>query len=621
MPRRRFRTLSYIDRDTIIGSNCTVGIMRSVRATSICLQGRLGKRIVQAMRKQDRASLGFHSTTRKLAATMGTQRSLHCQPNVELSQSQNFSMWQLRWPRGGRGATTAWRSFGTALSSCDDDPRDSSLGTSTSLSGFFNSPFAGPVFSHLVVAPSPRGYKIEILMNRQQQRPFSNPSNPSRQGESPGNKKAEVKERRKRLTVLYPYNDQDILRKQRKRKEDARKRTVGNVNRALMGNVVIAGAKLFAWVCSQSSSMLSEFIHSCVDCANQYLLLQGLKDSSNVADRKHPYGYGKSVYFWALVSALGTFFMGFGISGVHAWGELMNPSLHEIGPEVVGVLAFSFLVDGYVLSKTLREIGAEIPKGRSWREHFKAMRDPATLAIVLEDGAACFGVLLAIAGTSCAHATGYAFYDGLAGLSISVLLGTMGVILASVNYRFLLGQAVDKETTDDIEKILKSRRSIDAVMSVQSQWTGPESFSYKAEVGFDGTFLAAKLMPTHEKEFFAIRDTMKKDLPLVLSWYAEDVIRAVEQEVRIIEAQIRKRHPAAEYIELEPMSKDSHEFAIDDIFEKDLRKLESENLENLRKLMPSLDPAAVEGRSSGAPVSPLEGDSLETGTDRSSKKK
>ena len=279
-----------------------------------------------------------------------------------------------------------------------------------------------------------------------------------------------------------------------------------------------------------------------------------------------------------------------------------HPSLHEIGPEVLGVLAFSFAVDGYVLYKTIREVREEMPDGVSLWAHMKTMRDPATLAILLEDGAACFGVLLAIAGTSASHLTGSPIYDGLAGCGISVLLGSMGFTLARMNHRFLLGQAVDKDITDKIENILKSRKSIDAVASVQSQWTGPDTFSYKAEVGFDGTFLAAKLMSTHEKEFFAIRDSMEKDLPIVLSWYAEDVIRTVEREVRIIEAQIRQKYPAAEYIELEPMSKDSHEFAIDDSFEKDLVRIESETLEDLRKWMPALD--QLEGGPSGAPLSP-----------------
>ena len=35
----------------------------------------------------------------------------------------------------------------------------------------------------------------------------------------------------------------------------------------------------------------------------------------------------------------------------------------------------------------------------------------------------------------------------------------------------------------------------------QSQWIGPYAFAYKAEVDFDGTFLAAKLLKRYEGEF------------------------------------------------------------------------------------------------------------------------
>ena len=99
--------------------------------------------------------------------------------------------------------------------------------------------------------------------------------------------------------------------------------------------------------------MLSELVHSVVDCGNQSLLLVGLRDAENKADRKHPYGYGKSIYFWALVSALGTFFLGAGVSMTHAIGELMEPSLQQITWEVWGVLGLSLTVDGYVFGKTV----------------------------------------------------------------------------------------------------------------------------------------------------------------------------------------------------------------------------------------------------------------------------
>jgi hypothetical protein len=42
------------------------------------------------------------------------------------------------------------------------------------------------------------------------------------------------------------------------------------------------------------------------------------------------------------------------------------------------------------------------------------------------------------------------------------------------------------------------------------------------------------------------------EVRLLLSWYAEDVLRSVEMEVKGLEARIRLRYPEARYIELEP---------------------------------------------------------------------
>ena len=50
---------------------------------------------------------------------------------------------------------------------------------------------------------------------------------------------------------------------------------------------------------------------------------------------------------------------------------------------------------------------------------------------------------------------------------------------------------------------------------------------------------------------------MDSELKILLALYAEDVMRAVEREVRTVEALIRTRYPGAEYIELEPMSVDA----------------------------------------------------------------
>jgi zinc transporter 9 len=371
----------------------------------------------------------------------------------------------------------------------------------------------------------------------------------------------------------------------------SRATTTQNVQRALAGNFVIASAKLAAAISSGSSAMLSEFVHSVVDCGNQALLLVGLNSSQHAPDRSHPYGYGKAIYFWALVSALGTFFLGAGVSMTHAVGELIDPSVTtEVPWEVWGVLGMSFVVDGYVLSKTVQGVKASMridgSQGKNmsfWTYATTKVRDPATLAVLLEDGAACLGVVLAIGGIGMTQYTGLPIFDGMAGIGISALLGAMGIALVNVNHRYLIGHGVDKATREDIEQIILSRRSIDNVHAVQTQWTGPDTFSYKAEVDFDGTFLAAKLMPRYQQEFFDAKESLDRDLRVLLAWYAEDVMRAVEREIRHIEEEIRKKYPAAQYIELEPMSKDADRYAIDDGMKAQLRRVEIEVLNRYLK--------------------------------------
>ncbi len=403
-----------------------------------------------------------------------------------------------------------------------------------------------------------------------------------------------------RVTITKELNEtyKNIERTQTINIEKSRRARLITVRRALGGNIIIALSKLAAFLHSGSSAMMSEFVHSVVDCGNQSLLLVGLRDSGNVADRNHSYGYGKSIYFWALVSALGTFFLGAGVSMTQALPNLMYGSnLHgEITWHVWTVLGFSFVVDGYVFTRTLIEVRDTMPQGKTLWTHVTTLRDPATLAILLEDGAACLGVVMAIGGLGLTQAFDMPIYDALAGVGISGLLATMGLILVRVNHSFLLGQSVDKDIQKGIEKILLNRKSIDAVHSVQSQWTGAETFSFKAEVDFDGTFLAAKLMPRYQQEFAEAKKTLDQDLRVLLSWYAEDVMRTVEREVRNIEAEIRKEYPGAQYIELEPMSKDADRFAIDDGLEASLKRIE---IESLNRYLKSLYQSDASKKSSG----------------------
>src|SRR3954471_15499921 len=115
---------------------------------------------------------------------------------------------------------------------------------------------------------------------------------------------------------------------------------------ALVADVLIAITKFIAGGYTNSSSMISEGIHSLVDTANQLLLLYGVKKSQKPADRARPFGYGKELYFWSFIVSILIFGLGGGLS-------IYQGVIHILRPEPLGnpkwnyvVLAFSLVFDG-----------------------------------------------------------------------------------------------------------------------------------------------------------------------------------------------------------------------------------------------------------------------------------
>src|SRR3954454_12459377 len=83
---------------------------------------------------------------------------------------------------------------------------------------------------------------------------------------------------------------------------------------ALLANLGIAVSKFVAAAITGSSAMLTEGVHSVVDCTNQLLLMWGRHAAKRDADEYHPFGYGRELYFWSFVVAVLVFSLGAGVS-------------------------------------------------------------------------------------------------------------------------------------------------------------------------------------------------------------------------------------------------------------------------------------------------------------------
>jgi cation diffusion facilitator family transporter len=190
---------------------------------------------------------------------------------------------------------------------------------------------------------------------------------------------------------------------------------------ALGANFLIALAKTGGAIFTGSSSMLAEAIHSYADCANQGLLLWGMREGRRRPSLDHPLGHGKAIYFWSFIVALMLFSMGglFSIyEGVH---KLQAPEPVTNAWVAIAILVFGIAAESVSLWGCLREVNKDRGDQGLWR-WFRTSRQSELLVVFAEDIAALGGLVLALVFISLAHVTGNPAWDAAGSICIGVLL-------------------------------------------------------------------------------------------------------------------------------------------------------------------------------------------------------
>ena len=240
---------------------------------------------------------------------------------------------------------------------------------------------------------------------------------------------------------------------------------------ALGANFLIAIAKTVGAVFTGSSSMLAEAIHSYADCANQGLLLWGLREGRRRPSRDHPLGYGKAIYFWSFIVALMLFSMGglFSIyEGVHKL-EASKPI--ENAWVAIVILAFGIAAESVSLWGCLREVNKE--RGRQGLWHwFRSSRQSELLVVFAEDIAALGGLSLALASVALTVATGNPVWDAAGSIAIGVLLVLVAVLVGVEIKALLIGQSVEGRVLERMREHLTKHDEVETVYNLLTQQMG-----------------------------------------------------------------------------------------------------------------------------------------------------
>jgi zinc transporter 9 len=326
---------------------------------------------------------------------------------------------------------------------------------------------------------------------------------------------------------------------------------------AVSVNAVITVAKFFGYVMTGSPALLAEGIHSTADVGNQFLLYIGIKSSQKDADPDHPYGFGPARYLWNLKSAMGIFFLGAGATLWHGGHTLYEHLAHGAeahgGPDEssmwgIGILTLAFVLEGFSLLVAIKGIAKD--KGdQSWCEYIREGDDPTSVGVLLEDGAAVLGVVIALVGVTISHVTHSPVADSIASILIGLLLAWLAIFLAKANGRLLIGASVSTRQKQRIQEVLEADEMVEKVQDLKTSIIGQGRMRVKCEVDLYEKLIAKRMKDSLKQDADRIRNG-EDPLKVIVDVVGRSV-RITGDEIERLERKIKDVAPTAVHIDLE----------------------------------------------------------------------
>jgi cation diffusion facilitator family transporter len=252
---------------------------------------------------------------------------------------------------------------------------------------------------------------------------------------------------------------------------------------ALAANLLISVTKFIAGAFSNSASMISEGIHSLVDTVNQLFLLLGISRSKRPSDETHPFGYGKELYFWSFIVSIMIFGLGGGISIYQGVTHILHPA--ELGDPTLSyiVLGLSIVFEGFSLIIAIKEF--KKVKGKlSWWTAIVKSKDPSTFLVLFEDAAAVAGLFIVLICLFLGHRFNRPYLDGLASLLVGLLLVVVSVILARESRSLLMGEAIDRESKNNIAALVERHPAVVKILHILSTYQSPDEIVLMLSINF-----------------------------------------------------------------------------------------------------------------------------------------
>lgn len=273
-----------------------------------------------------------------------------------------------------------------------------------------------------------------------------------------------------------------------------------------------------AMVITGSVVLLAEAFEGGSDLVASGLLYIGLRISDKRANRKHPFGFGKALFSWTLLSALVMLAFGGGLSFYFGLRRFLEPHDIKYLGIAYGTLGISIVTNGYALSVSARRLldGRPLSDLKDILFHSAHVETKNTFILDLTGaGAAVIG----LASLILYQIADLKHFDGLGSMLMGVAIAMSSVALIWGVKEFLTGKRASAEIEERIRSTALGMNRVKHIRELATMYMGTKHLLLHLDIEVAGSTTADEI-----GEIVAeLKKRIEKEVPIVSTLQIEVV--------------------------------------------------------------------------------------------------
>lgn len=196
-----------------------------------------------------------------------------------------------------------------------------------------------------------------------------------------------------------------------------------------------------------SAVIFAELAMGLADVLGSLLLVVGERRSRRPRDARHPYGYGREVFFWALLSALVMLVVGGGLSLMRGVQQVVAAEPVTRTGLAFAVIIVSIATNSYAVGLATRGLAA---RGGGLRAALRTQAFPLIKTSFLRDTIGVLSSVVGLAALIVYATTGSLLFDGLGAIAVGALTVVFAILVIGEARALIVGRAVPEAVADRI---------------------------------------------------------------------------------------------------------------------------------------------------------------------------